>query len=346
MFLSTRICIKDDRTKPTLSGINCCCEGARVRNSKAQCREQKLSTRRARGRREAREHVGSDEQKLNTRRARGRREEHVSSDVTRIPSEADHANRSSILDVEQSNSFAALEEMVDDAEAKSSASVTYTCAKDHCTGGHFQGKHAKRDYAKHIEIKHRGNLAESESKLGLLQCKTCGKITYTGAKAAKKHQDGCAAQPPEVQAEGRKRIENPKSHSVGAAAASKGRKWQPHFSKRMYTRREVDLTDTITDAHIDAFFGGVGNYVPPSFFTKLESPFEKLLIAAGAMVGIIDLIGQCKLLGAEERDSQQWYKCTSARLRDASTSIKALLASPYFAYMNNPRTAEIYSTLG
>jgi hypothetical protein len=78
----------DDCTKPILSGINCCCEGARVRNSEAQRREQKLSTR----------------------RARGRREEHVSSDVTRIPSEADNANRSSILDVEQSNNFAALEE--------------------------------------------------------------------------------------------------------------------------------------------------------------------------------------------------------------------------------------------
>ena len=62
--------------------------------------------------------------------------------------------------------------------------------------------------------------------------------------------------------------------------------------------------------------------------------------AAGAMVGIIDLLAQCKLLEAEERDPQQWYKCTSARLRDASTSIKALLDSPYFSHMNNPKTAE------
>jgi hypothetical protein len=67
--------------------------------------------------------------------------------------------------------------------------------------------------------------------------------------------------------------------------------------------------------------------------------------AAGAMVGIISLLAQCSLLEAEEKDPQQWYKCTSARLRDASTSIKAMLDSPYFAYMNNPRTAEIYSTL-
>ena len=67
----------DDCTTPILSGINCCCEGARVRNSEAQRREQKLSTRRTPRRRE--EHVGSDEQKLNTRRAPGGREEHASS---------------------------------------------------------------------------------------------------------------------------------------------------------------------------------------------------------------------------------------------------------------------------
>ncbi len=69
------------------------------------------------------------------------------------------------MDVEQSNSFAALEETEDDAEAESNASATYTCDKAHCSGGHFQGKHAKRDYAKHINIKHRGNLTELESKL-------------------------------------------------------------------------------------------------------------------------------------------------------------------------------------
>ena len=63
------------------------------------------------------------------------------------------------------------------------------------------------------------------------------------------------------------------------------------------------------------------------------------------MVGIIDLLAQCSLLGAEEKDPMQWYKCTSPRLRDASTSIKALLDSPYFAYMNNPKTAEIYQAL-
>ena len=69
------------------------------------------------------------------------------------------------------------------------------------------------------------------------------------------------------------------------------------------------------------------------------------------MVGIIDLLAQCKLLEAEARDPQQWYKCTSPRLgdSDAAASIKALLQvdSPYFAYMNNlnPKTAEIYWTL-
>ena len=67
--------------------------------------------------------------------------------------------------------------------------------------------------------------------------------------------------------------------------------------------------------------------------------------AAGAMVGIIDLLAQCSLLGPEERDPMQWFKCTSPRLRDASTSIKALLDSPYFSYMNNPKTAEMYKAL-
>ncbi len=40
-----------------------------------------------------------------------------------------------------------------------------------------------------------------------------------------------------------------------AAATNKQRKWQPHFSKRTYARSKVDLTDTITDAHMNAFFG-------------------------------------------------------------------------------------------
>ncbi len=59
------------------------------------------------------------------------------------------------------------------------------------------------------------------------------------------------------------------------------------------------------------------------FFKNLHEP-----AAAGAMVGIIDLLAQCKLLATEARDPQQWYKCTSTRLREASTSIKAMLNSP------------------
>ncbi len=76
-----------------------------------------------------------------------------------------------------------------------------------------------------------------------------------GEKAAKKHQEGCAAQTQEVQAKRRKKIE--KSRPVGAAlaAASTKRKWQPHSSQGTHARREVDLTDTMTDAHIDALFG-------------------------------------------------------------------------------------------
>ena len=56
-----------------------------------------------------------------------------------------------------------------------------------------------------------------------------------------------------------------------------------------------------------------------------------------------DLLAQCKLLATEARDPQQleWYKwqCTPARLREASTSIRAVLNSPYLGYMNNPKTA-------
>ena len=67
--------------------------------------------------------------------------------------------------------------------------------------------------------------------------------------------------------------------------------------------------------------------------------------AAGAMVGIIDYLANCKLLGSNERDPQQWYNCTSPRLREASASIKKLIGSPYFEYMNNSKMAEIYCTL-
>ena len=117
------------------------------------------------------------------------------SDVTEIPKELEAGNskaKSSILAVKQSNSFAPLAEMVDKAAAESSASVTYKCDKTHCTGEHFVGANAKREYAKHIQEKHRGLLTESESNRGLLQCKTCGKVTYTGENAAKRHQDACA----------------------------------------------------------------------------------------------------------------------------------------------------------
>ena len=74
-----------------------------------------------------------------------------------------------------------------------------------------------------------------------------------------------------------------------------------------------------------------GGYNQPTL-VNLHEP-----AAAGAMVGIVDYLTQCKLLEAEERDPQQWYKCTSARLRDASNSIKAMLDSPYFHYMKTRR---------
>jgi hypothetical protein len=52
------------------------------------------------------------------------------------------------------------------------------------------------------------------------------------------------------------------------------------------------------------------------------------------MVSMIDLLKQCMLLAIEARHPQQWYKSTSARLRDASGWIQALLDrdSPYLGY--------------
>ena len=68
-------------------------------------------------------------------------------DITEIPKELKAGNSkamSSILAVKQSNRFTALAEMVDNAAAETSASVTYKCDKPHCTGEHFVGPHAKR----------------------------------------------------------------------------------------------------------------------------------------------------------------------------------------------------------
>jgi hypothetical protein len=83
-----------------------------------------------------------------------------------------------------------------------------------------------------------------------------------------------------------------------------------------------------------------GNNLPVPPLAKLHEP-----AAAGAMVGIVDFLAKCKLLPPDARDPQQWHRCTSARLRDASTSIRTLIGSPYFKYMNTPKTAEIFWTL-
>ena len=50
-----------------------------------------------------------------------------------------------------------------------------------------------------------------------------------------------------------------------------------------------------------------GNNLPT--LINLQEP-----AAAGAMVGIIDLLAQCKLLAPEARGPLQWHLCTSARL--------------------------------
>jgi hypothetical protein len=53
-------------------------------------------------------------------------------DVTEIPTKAGSSKaRNSILDVEQSNSFSALEGMVDQEAAESRASAQYTCNQPH-----------------------------------------------------------------------------------------------------------------------------------------------------------------------------------------------------------------------
>jgi hypothetical protein len=144
------------------------------------------------------------------------------------------ANWNSILEVPVEQ-YLNLNQFIFNGGQESSASVQMRQISLH-RSAHFEGANAKREYARHIQAKHRGELTESESNLGLQQCnlKTCGKVTYMGEKAAKKHQEGCAAQTQEVQAKRRKEIE--KSRPVGAAlaAASTKRKWQPQSSKRTH----------------------------------------------------------------------------------------------------------------
>jgi hypothetical protein len=66
---------------------------------------------------------------------------------------------------------------------------------------------------------------------------------------------------------------------IGTAAASTGtkRKWQPHSSKRIHARRElleVDLTDTMTNAKIDAFFGPLDLNLNAANSTRFTGNFE------------------------------------------------------------------------
>ena len=225
----------------TLGGINCNCDGDQYHRDTV---------------REHLEHSAAREKVFQR------------NDVTKIPEGFDNSKaKHSTLAVKQSNRFAALAEMVDGAVAEPRASVTYTCDKPHCTGAHFDGRSAKKDYAKHIETTHSGKLTESESQVGLLQCPHCGKVTYTGEKAAKKHETGCGALPPEVQAKRRREVE--KSHQTRAAAAGTRRMWQPHSSKKKYARRDVDLNDSMTDSdgQIDAFFGPLDLNAPNDGFT-------------------------------------------------------------------------------
>jgi hypothetical protein len=64
---------------------------------------------------------------------------------------------------------------------------------------------------------------------------------------------------------------------------------------------------------------------------------------AGAMVGIT-LLPKCKLLAAEDKDPQLRMG-TSKRLREASSTIREYLNSPYLKYLNVERTATMYGTI-
>jgi hypothetical protein len=150
-----------------------------------------------------------------------------------------------------------------------------------CTGGHFQGPRAKREYAKHIEVNHRGELIEAESNLDLQQCKTCGKVTYMGEKAARKHQGGCAAQPPAVQARRCKEVTGSREVTLGWRCSCKHeRKWQGSTFQQENVRAEGSASGPMTDAQIGAFFGTLGLNAANS--TSLEALEYKLPAALGA----------------------------------------------------------------
>ncbi len=59
--------------------------------------------------------------------------------------------------------------------------------------------------------------------------------------------------------------------------------------------------------------------------------------SAGAMVGIT-LLPKCKLLAAEDEDPQLWRMGSSKRLREASSTIREYLNSPYLRYLTVERT--------
>jgi hypothetical protein len=67
--------------------------------------------------------------------------------------------------------------------------------------------------------------------------------------------------------------------------------------------------------------------------------------SAGAMVGITHLLPKCNLLAAEDKDPQLWHLSNSKRLREASSTIREYLESPYLKYLNVERTGRMYGTI-
>ncbi len=67
--------------------------------------------------------------------------------------------------------------------------------------------------------------------------------------------------------------------------------------------------------------------------------------SAGAMVGITHLLPKCKMLAAEDKDPQLWHMSNSKRLREASSTIRPYLRSPYLKHLNVERTARMYGTI-
>jgi hypothetical protein len=172
-------------------------------------------------------------------------------DVTVPPMLARSHTLDENFSVETSNRFEVIDGFADGITKKVDETAAFTLI--HCTGEHFHVSGAKKAYARHIATKHEGPLTETETKAGMWQCATCGKVTYTTERSAKSHQTDCANRTTEEhwQAKRRKAVKGTRVARVKQA----NRKWQPNFGKTKHAQLNLDLNDRITDAQIKAFFG-------------------------------------------------------------------------------------------